>query len=254
MSGSLRRVVVAGAGVAGLETALALRALAGGLVAVEVVAPEQEFVYRAFAVAEPFGGGDVRHAALEVLVDAAGATLCPGAIARVDGANKIVALEGGGERHYDVLVLALGARALPAIPGALTFRGRQDVPDLTALLARAVSGEIERIIFAMPAALTWPLPLYELALLTATYVGEHGSTAVEIVLVTPEGRPLALFGPAATKAIARLLESGGIRVEAASVAHAWEDGILHLAGGATIAADAVVSLPRLQGPVIPGLP
>lgn len=254
MSGSLRRVVIAGAGVAGLETTLALRAVANGLVAIEMVAPEPEFVYQAFTVTEPFDGGAVRHAPLEQLVNAAGARLCAGAIAGVDAASKIVELAGGGERHYDVLVLALGARALPAVPGALTFRGGQDVPELAALLARAVSGELERIVYAMPAAITWPLPLYELALLTAKYLAEHGSTAVEIVLVTPEGRPLALFGPTASNATARLLESGGIHVETASVAHAWEDGILQLAGGAKIAADAVVSLPRLEGPVIPGLP
>ena len=37
------RVVIAGAGVAALETALALRALAEDLVSVELIAPEEEF-------------------------------------------------------------------------------------------------------------------------------------------------------------------------------------------------------------------
>ena len=48
------RVVAAGAGVAGLELALALRALAEDLVSVELIAPEREFTYRPLAVAEPF--------------------------------------------------------------------------------------------------------------------------------------------------------------------------------------------------------
>jgi sulfide:quinone oxidoreductase len=254
VSGSGRRVVVAGAGVAGLETALALRALAREFLTVELVAPEQEFTYRPLAVAEPFRIGEVRRAPLEALVRAAGARLRGGALAAIDAERKIATLEHGGECPYDVLVLALGARAREAIPGALTFRGSEDVAEVVALLARATSGQLTRIVFAMPATVTWPLPLYELALLTARYLVEHGTNGVEVVVVTPEVRPLALFGPAASDAIAKLLRIGGVRVETATVARAWKDGILHLAGGAEIAADAVVALPRLEGPSIIGLP
>jgi sulfide:quinone oxidoreductase len=253
MSGSRRRVVIAGAGVAGLETALALRSLAGGLVDVEIVAPERQFVYRAFAVAQPFGG-DVRHAPLDKLVDAAGARLRVGELAGVDPVHQVAILESGDRRQYDALVVAVGARALEAIPGALTFRGPQDVADLAALLTRAGSGELSRIVFAMPVTVTWPLPLYELALMTSGYLNAHGASMVEVVLVTPEDRPLALFGPTASSATARLLESARVRVETAAVAKAWEDGVLDLAGRATIAADAVVALPRLAGPPIDGLP
>ena len=54
MATARQRVLVAGAGVAGLETALALRALAADAASVELVAPEREFVYRPLAVAEPY--------------------------------------------------------------------------------------------------------------------------------------------------------------------------------------------------------
>ena len=47
-------VLVAGGGVAALETALALRALGPGRIRVELVAPELHFFYRPLAVAEPF--------------------------------------------------------------------------------------------------------------------------------------------------------------------------------------------------------
>ena len=50
-------MLIAGAGVAGLEAALALRALAEGELSVELLAPEAEFVYRPLAVTEPFGVG-----------------------------------------------------------------------------------------------------------------------------------------------------------------------------------------------------
>lgn len=254
MSASAHRVLVAGAGVAGLETALALRELAAELAAVELLAPESEFVYRPLAVAEPFRVGEARRFPLDRLVAAAGATLRRGTLSALDWRQKTVRLADGEALEYGTLVLALGARPLEAIPGSLTFRGPEDGPALSALLERATGGELQRIVFAVPTETTWPLPLYELAFLTASYLVEHLTRGVEVVLVTPEERPLAAFGKAASDAIEQLLAIRGIRVEAATVASAWEDGRLHVAGGGQIAGDAVVSLPRLKGIAIDGLP
>ena len=50
------RVVIAGGGVAALEAALALRALAEDRVSVELLAPETQFWYRPLAVTEPTSG------------------------------------------------------------------------------------------------------------------------------------------------------------------------------------------------------
>jgi sulfide:quinone oxidoreductase len=254
VSGSRRRVLVAGAGVAGLETALALRALASERVSVEVIAPEHDFTYRPFAVAEPFRIGEVRRAPLDRLVRAAGARLHRGSLTAIDVDRKTATSGHAGERAYDVLVLALGAQAHEAVPGALTFRGPESRDEVVALLARATSGRLERIVFAVPGAATWPLPAYELALLTATYLDEHGRSDVEVVLVTPETRPLAMFGPATSDAIAKSLQATGVRVETASIARAWDSGILHFVGGGETTADSVVALPKLVGPPIDGLP
>ena len=49
------RIVVAGAGVAALELVLALGELAADRARLEIVAPEDEFVYRPLALAETFG-------------------------------------------------------------------------------------------------------------------------------------------------------------------------------------------------------
>ena len=54
------KIIIAGGGVAGLEALLALRALLGGTVEIELLAAEPEFCYRPIAVAEPFGLGEVR--------------------------------------------------------------------------------------------------------------------------------------------------------------------------------------------------
>jgi sulfide:quinone oxidoreductase len=248
------RVVIAGAGVAALETALALRAQAQDLVSVELVAPEQEFTYRPLAVAEPFRVGEVRRFPLARLVAATGAELRRGTVARVDPAENVALLEDGLTLDFDAFVLALGARPREAVTGALTFRGPQDGPALSTLLDQATEGNLRRIVFAVPAATSWPLPLYELALLTASYLTDHGTRGVDILLVTPEERPLALFGSEASDALRELLEIRGIELHFETAPITWHDGLLEVAGMSPIQADAVVALPQLVGPALPGLP
>src|ERR1700758_3773589 len=108
MSESRMRVVVAGAGVAGLETALALNATAHEYVTVELVTPEAEFTYRALAVAEPFQAGEVRRFPLDRLVEAAGGKLRHGTLVAVDSEEKRALLADDQSVPYDALVLALG--------------------------------------------------------------------------------------------------------------------------------------------------
>ncbi len=55
------RVLIAGGGVAALEAALALRALAEERVSVELLGSEPHFWYRPLSVAEPFALGEARH-------------------------------------------------------------------------------------------------------------------------------------------------------------------------------------------------
>ena len=254
MNDRRRHVVVAGAGVAGLETALALQALAPEHVSVELIAPEDEFVYRPLAVAEPFHVGEVRRFPLARLVAAAGAELRRGGLAAVDPDEKRVTLADGSTVEYDVLVLALGARPVPAVPGALTFRGRpEDSEELARLLERVTTRDLRRLVFTVPAGSTWPLPLYELALLTGEYLSEH-LTHAELTVVTPEEQPLRLFGEKASEAMALLLELRGIGIRTATAPVAFENGVLWLAGGGEIAADAVVTLPMLEGAPLDGIP
>jgi sulfide:quinone oxidoreductase len=247
-------VVVAGAGVAGLELALALEAIAREYVSVELVAPEREFTYRPLAVAEPFQVGEVRRFPLDRLVGGAGAELRNGSLVGIDAEAKRALLGDGQSVDYDALVLALGAQPRDAVPGALTFRGPEDGPVLAGLLERVTAGELRRLVFAVPSAGSWPLPLYELALLAREYLSEHLTRGVEVVVVTSEDRPLALFGAAASTAIGELLKLRGIRIETASEAHSWTDGTLLLGDGRELAADAVVTLPKLEGPSLSGVP
>jgi len=247
------RVLVCGGGVAGLEAMLALRALAGELVDVELVAPEHHFFYRPLAVAEPFGGPRVFRWELADLARAAGADFTPGELSGLDVQAHVAELANGQRIRYDALVLACGARPQVAVAGALTFRGPADVERFRALLDEAKSGEPKRLVFAVPSGIVWPLPLYELALLTATEFEREGHEAA-LVLVTSEARPLALFGTRASEAVEALLAEHGIDLRASTYPAEVADGVLRCGPGAEIAADRVVALPRLRAPTIGGVP
>ncbi len=60
-------------------------------------------------------------------------------------------------------------------------------------------GYIKSIAFVSPGRMAWPLPLYELALMTA---GRAFDMDIEmpVTIVTPEDSPLAIFGEEASRA------------------------------------------------------
>jgi sulfide:quinone oxidoreductase len=247
------RVLVAGGGVAAFETALALRELADGLVDTTLLAPDEWFRYRPLAVAEPFDAGEVECFDVRALAAAAGAALLPGALRSVDPERKVVHTTHGPDVAYDVLVVAVGVRPREALPGAITFRGGEDVAALRALIDDAVAKPLRRIVFAVPKAVSWPLPLYELALQSAVELRGRGAPT-EIVLVTHEDEPLSLFGSAAGVRVRELLDERGIDLRAGRLAQAFARGWLLLVPDDSVRADAVVAMPRLVAPRLPGLP
>ncbi|MDQ3894429.1 MAG: NAD(P)/FAD-dependent oxidoreductase, partial [Actinomycetota bacterium] len=254
MSADGTRVLIAGGGVAALEAALALRALAQDRVTVELLTPETHFWYRPLSVAEPFGLGDVRRFELSELAAVAGASFTLGSLIRVDVGDRIAETSPGGAVRYDALVVACGAVPTVAVPGALTFRGPADVERIRGLLDELAAGDVRRVAFAVPGGAVWSLPAYELALLTSAYLATRAIEGVELLLVTPEEEPLQLFGAAAVDALGDLLDERGVRLETAAYPAEFVDGELLLTPSRTIAADRVVALPRLRGPRIEGLP
>ena len=247
-------VLIAGGGVAAIEAALALRALAEDRVSVELLAPEPLFWYRPMAVAEPFDLGEVRSFELSELAAAAGATFSPGALTGVDVEKRLARTSANGSIAYDVLLVACGAAPSPAVGGALTFRGPADTDKIRSLLGEIASGQVGRVAFAVPWGAVWSLPIYELALMTAAYVAERDVEHVQLALVTPEDEPLQLFGSAGSEAVRELLEERGIAVQTGACAVELVDGELRLVPEGSVAADRVVALPRLRGTRIDGLP
>jgi sulfide:quinone oxidoreductase len=75
-----------------------------------------------------------------------------------------------------------------------------------------------------------------------------------VMLVTHEEQPLNLFGCAASSAIASLLAERRIELMTDAYPVAFSDGLLRLRPDGALPADAVVALPRLEGPSLRGLP
>jgi sulfide:quinone oxidoreductase len=248
------RVVLAGGGVAAVEAMVALRELGGEFVEVTLLEPEGEFTYRPLAVAEAFDLGTVQRFPLAVLASACGARHHPGALAAVYPDERRVRTSRLVEIGYDALLIAIGVTARPALPGALTFRGPQDVDALRALVGDLEAGRSRSVAFVVPTGDAWALPLYELALLTADRLAKKGARGAKIRVVTPEAAPLQIFGAEASKTVRSLLEEKGVEFLSGKHPYTFEGGKLHLVSGGLVEADAVVALPSLRGQAIPGIP
>jgi sulfide:quinone oxidoreductase len=247
------KVLIVGGGVAALEAALALQALAAEHVEVELVAPEKEFTYRPLLVAEPFAAGQVRTFPLGRLSEAADVSLRQAVVTGVDSDRHVVRTAAADELPFDLLLLAPGAVPLPAVDGALCFRGPAEAETLARTIDEAAAGGIDSIAFALPGGAGWPLPLYELALQARSHLVDRGSPEVRIAIVTPEDAPLAAFGQTASDAIAELLEARGIELRLRTTPLTFRDGVLAVAPAGTFPADRVVALPRLEGPQLEGV-
>ena len=239
---------------AALEAMLALRDLDEARFDVELLAPEPHFWYRPLAVAEPFGLGRTHRFELGALTERAGAQFTLGALEAVDPAKRVARTEAGSEIAYDSLLLALGARPTEGVAGAFTFRGPADSERMRRLLVEVETGAVRRIVFAVPGGVSWPLPAYELALLTAAFIEQRGADGAVVELVTHETAPLALFGPEAGTAMRALLDERGVALRTEAYPQAFDSGELRLVPDGVVPADCVVALPKLLGPALSGLP
>jgi sulfide:quinone oxidoreductase len=246
--GDRQKVLIAGAGIAGLEAALALRDLAGERVEVALHDPGEEFVYRPFAIGEPYGTTRSFRYDLRRLSEHCGASLRASAIMAVEPGRRLVVTADGERFAYDHLIVATGARMLWAVPGAVTYWGIADEGQVGDLIADLRSGRLRSVVFTMPVGHSWAVPLYELALLVA------GSGKAHVTVVTPESTPLELFGRRVTCEMSALLSERRIEVITAARPIEFEAGRLRVAGGDDVEADAALTLPRMEGRRIGGIP
>jgi sulfide:quinone oxidoreductase len=248
------RVLIAGGGVAGIEAALALRDLAGERVEVDMRTPQEEFVYRPFAVGEPYGAARIFRYSLQRVASRCGISLHADSVVSVTGDRRLAVTRDGEKIAYDYLIVAPGTRMLWAVPGAVTFWGVADEGGVGDVVSELRSGRLHRVLFTMPSGCSWALPVYELALFAATTLARSSFTGTRLTVVTPEDAPLELFGRRASELMGGILAEHGIEVVTGTHPVKFEAGRLLVAPGEAIEADAAITLPRLEGRCIDGIP
>ena len=247
-------VVVAGGGVAGLEGLLALRAIAGDGIDLTLIAPDPEFTYRPLAVAEPFALGHAHRVPLSRFAQDAGAALVIDATVGVDDKAGQLRLRDGRAHSFDALLVAPGARAVLGVEGATTWWPGGDPETYGGLLRDMDEGYSKRIAIVVPPGAVWPLPAYELALMTAGQAKDMGHDDVTVTVVTPERRALSLFGDEASEAVAEELRKAGVELKTGAVARREGNALVLEPSGERLDAQRVFAVPRLLGPALEGMP
>lgn len=247
------RVVIVGGGIAAAEAALALRASAADRVDIELIAADPLMPFRPASTVARFTSEQPQRFSLRALAEDVGATFLQDRLEAVAGDARRIRLASGAQRGYDALVLALGARARAALPGAVMFRDQRDAGPLQRVLEQLREGAWRGLAVAVPAGASWTLPAYELALLAAAEVQRLG-LRTQISLVTPEPSALAAFGVEVGNAVATLLADRRVRLVCGALPETVDRRGLRVRDQERIHADRVIALPVLVGQAISGLP
>ena len=241
------RVLIAGGGIGALAGALALREYAPPGVGLTLLAPGPDLVLAPETVVEATGGPPAGRYSLAEIASDLGADLVSDVLEAVDVEQRHAGTRESGLLGYDALLIAVGARPGPGIPGTLRFAGARDAAALRAALESL--GPRPRVLFTTGAGVGWTLPVYELALLTAAR-----NPDASVAVATIEPRPAAVFGAVASREVARRLAEAGIAVHTGVLPESAEGGALWLAEGGSLDADLVVALPQPAGLGIAGVP
>ena len=255
------RVVICGGGIAAVEGLLRLRKLAGDTIDIALLAPNDELVMRPLAVLQPFAGGPPSRYPLKRIAADNNAEWVQDSLSWADPRGQLVHTEGGQTLSYDALLVAVGARQHEAFDHVNTFRDANADEVFQGVVQDIEEGYSNSIAFLAPEGPIYPLPLYELALLTAERARSMDIN-LKITLVTPEESPLIAFGPKVSEAVNALLNRARVTVHTAAKAKVPKAGQLLVEPvgmqlrphGIELHPQRMLAVPRLSGPGIRGLP
>src|SRR5688500_6379958 len=160
------RVVIAGGGIAAVEGLLRLRRLLGSSADIDVVAPNDELVMRPLAVRQPFAFAPPSRDELGRILADNDASWLKDTLASVDREAQVAHTDGGESLRYDALLIAAGGRQVEAFEHVTTFRDTEADETYQGVVQDVEGGYSKSIAFLLPDGPVWPLPLYELALMT----------------------------------------------------------------------------------------
>ncbi|MFF9506557.1 NAD(P)/FAD-dependent oxidoreductase [Streptomyces sp. NPDC014724] len=226
------RVVVLGAGYAGMAAAIQLAARVRGREGVEVTLVNAQELFTERMRLHMTGTGQ-RSAELSIpeLLEGAGARFVRGWVTAMDADARTVRIDDDRVLHYDTLVYALGGAAdTSTVPGAedhaYTLSSAQDAELLAARLKRLGSGTV----VVAGSGLT--------GIESAAEIAEQ-HPELNVVLLGRAG-PGAAMNPKAKAYVRAALDRLGVQVRAGvEVVKVLPDAV-ELAGGESIAADAVL--------------
>lgn len=174
------RVVICGGGIAAVEALLRLRRLAGDAVKTQLVAPNDELVLRPLAVRQPFGYGSPDRYPLERIAADAGAELVRDSLAWVDPAKRAAHTSFGAALAFDALLVAVGARQIDPFDHVQTFHDAEADESFQGIVQDIEGGFTRSVAFLLPDGPAYPLPLYELALMTAERARSMGIEELDL--------------------------------------------------------------------------
>jgi sulfide:quinone oxidoreductase len=176
-------------------------------------------------------------------------------MASIRPGDRVIEPAEGSELAYDVAIVCVGAKPLPAPSGTIEMPLTGQPLAIDTILREAAQHPSHRVAFVLPPGPSWPLPLYELALMSRRRAEELGLGALECAIVTAEPAPLFLFGRIGSDSVAEVLRARGIQVLAGRRVREVESGALvMLPEEERLEVGCTIALPTLEGPRIPGLP
>jgi NADH dehydrogenase FAD-containing subunit len=259
------RVVVLGGGFAGLESAFYLRHKLHERVDITLISDSNYFVFKPNSIYVPFGEDpeklrtDLNEPTRRKNIDFIRARA-----ERIDPEHGLVHLSHM-EVAFDYLIVATGAAMRPLeVPGlsenAVTIWTSEDMMKLRGRYAKLVEaargGQRQKLLFLIPPASLCPGPLYELALMTDTWLREQGvRDNVEIAWSTFEGTYAQAFGPRLNSVVEEEFESRGIHGHRSFAVERVEPGEVKYAHGRSLPFDLLVAFPpHVAANMFPVLP
>jgi sulfide:quinone oxidoreductase len=249
-----RRIVILGAGFAGLETAFLLRMRMRAAAELTVVSEREAFNFRPNTIYVPFGADpDALVVDLAKPFHRRDVSFVGGRVAGVDPDAHEVTLEGGQTLRYETLVIATGAGMRPEeIPGLAEHAATIWTPEsmlgvrdrFERVLSDARAGHRTRVLFLIPPNNKCAGPLYEIVMMLETWLRrEHARTGVEITWSTFEQSYIQAFGPRLHEVVSTEFEQRGIDGHTEEIVTEITRGEARYADGNSRAFDHLIAFP-----------
>jgi sulfide:quinone oxidoreductase len=248
------RIVVLGAGFAGLETAFLLRMRMRDAADLTVVSEREAFTFRPNTIYVPFGADPA-----DLVVDLSKpfhrrqVRFVADRAIGVDTDAHEVTLNSGGRLEYDKLVVATGAGMRPEdVPGLAqhaatiwTPKSMIGVGDrFHQVLSAARDGRRSRVLFLIPPDNKCAGPLYEIVMMFETWLRrEHVREHVNITWSTFEQSYIQAFGPRLHEVVSEEFERRGIEGHTEEVVTEIASGQARYADGGMRAFDHLIAFP-----------